>query len=155
MSVKTTAAVVVVVAVLMAAHGHDSAPVHGSRQAVAYAREQLGKPYEWGGTGPGAFDCSGLTMQAWASAGVSIPRTAAEQFAQEPRVAEPRPGDEVFFAGADGTPSEPGHVGLVIGRHLMIEAYATGYPIRISHFGTASSPPGDGDPVGYADPGER
>ncbi len=41
--------------------------------AIAYARQQLGKPYLWGGTGPTAYDCSGLTSQAFASAGIIIP----------------------------------------------------------------------------------
>ena len=59
----------------------------------------------------------------------------------------------MFFAGGDGTPSAPGHVGLVIGPNTMIEAYASGYPVRISAFGTRSAAPGDEDPVGFADPG--
>jgi hypothetical protein len=60
----------------------------------------------------------------------------------------------VFFAGADGTAASPGHVGLVVdpARHLMIEAYATGYPIRYSQYGTPGSAPGDQDPVGFTDP---
>jgi cell wall-associated NlpC family hydrolase len=63
-------------------------------------------------------------------------------------------GDLVFFAGSDGTPAAPGHVGLVVGKNLMIEAYATGFPVRVSAFGTAQSPPGDGKGkvVGYAQP---
>jgi cell wall-associated NlpC family hydrolase len=120
--------------------------------AIAYARSQLGKPYEWGGTGPYAFDCSGLAMQAYAAAGIGIPRTSQEQWAAGPQVSTPQPGDLVFFAGADGTTESPGHVGLVIGNGQMIEAYATGFPIRISAYGTASSPPGDQDPVGFTDP---
>ena len=52
------------------------------------------------------------------------------------------PGDLVFFAGADGTATAPGHVGLVIGKNTMIEAYATGFPIRVSQFGTPQSAPG-------------
>ena len=62
------------------------------------------------------------------------------------------PGDLVFFAGADGTVKAPGHVGLVISKNTMIEAYATGTPVRVSAFGTAQSPPGDGAVVGYAQP---
>jgi cell wall-associated NlpC family hydrolase len=122
--------------------------------AVAYAEAQLGKPYLFGGTGPAAFDCSGLVMMAYRSAGVTIPRTSETEYAQLPHVtaAKVEPGDLVFFAGADGTPTAPGHVGLVIGKNLMIEAYATGTPIRVSAFGTAQSPPGDGKVVGYAQP---
>jgi cell wall-associated NlpC family hydrolase len=62
------------------------------------------------------------------------------------------PGDLVFFAGADGTPQDPGHVGLVIGHDKMIEAYATGFPIRVSVFGTSAAPPGDEVPVGFIRP---
>jgi len=120
--------------------------------AIAYAKAQLGKPYEWGGTGPGSFDCSGLVMMAYRAAGVSLPRTSQEQWAAGPQVSNPESGDLVFFAGADGTPAAPGHVGLVIGSHLMIEAYATGYPVRISAFGDTAAAPGDGDPAGFTRP---
>jgi cell wall-associated NlpC family hydrolase len=122
--------------------------------AVRYAEAQLGKPYLFGGTGPTAFDCSGLVMMAYRSASVIIPRTSQEQYALLPHVpaAKVLPGDLVFFAGADGTPRAPGHVGLVIGPHTMIEAYATGTPIRISSFGTPQSPPGLATVVGYARP---
>jgi len=65
------------------------------------------------------------------------------------------PGDLVFFAGADGTVTSPGHVGLVIGNHKMIEAYATGFPIRVSSFGDSAAAPGDGDPVGFTRPWEH
>jgi cell wall-associated NlpC family hydrolase len=122
--------------------------------AISYAQQQLGKPYRWGGTGPDAFDCSGLVMEAYASAGISIPRTADKQWAAGPQIpaSQVERGDLVFFAGSKGTAASPGHVGLVISDGQMIEAYATGYPIRISTYGTASSPPGDQNPVGFTDP---
>jgi cell wall-associated NlpC family hydrolase len=129
-------------------------PAGAAGQAIAYADAQLGKPYEWGATGPDAFDCSGLVMEAYASAGVTIPRTSQEQWAALPHIpaGDQQPGDLVFFAGADGTVTAPGHVGLVLGRHRMVEAYATGYPVRISHYGTSGSPPGDQAPAGFARP---
>jgi cell wall-associated NlpC family hydrolase len=122
--------------------------------AIAYARQQIGKPYLWGGTGPDAFDCSGLMMMAYRSAGVSIPRTSELQWQWGPRVApgHEEAGDLVFFAGADGTATDPGHVGLVIGKNQMIEAYATGFPIRISPFGTPDAAPGDQVIVGFTRP---
>jgi peptidoglycan DL-endopeptidase CwlO len=123
-------------------------------EAVSYAEAQLGKPYLFGGTGPAAFDCSGLVMMAYRAAGVDIPRTADQQWVGLPHVpaAQVLPGDLVFFAGADGTPTAPGHVGLVIGKNTMIEAYADGTPVRVSTFGTPQSPPGDGTVVGFAQP---
>jgi peptidoglycan DL-endopeptidase CwlO len=122
--------------------------------AVEFAQGQLGKPYLWGGTGPAAFDCSGLVMMAYRTAGIYIPRTSQQQWQQLPHVpaAQVKVGDLVFFAGADGTPKAPGHVGLVIGKNKMIEAYAPGFPVRISAFGTPTSPPGLQKVVGYARP---
>src|ERR1700678_2893523 len=78
--------------------------------AIAYAQAQLGKPYLFGGTGPDAFDCSGLVMMAYRAAGVDIARTSEQQWATEVRVpaSQVQPGDLVFFVGADGTPTSPG-----------------------------------------------
>jgi cell wall-associated NlpC family hydrolase len=119
--------------------------------AIAYARAQIGKPYLWGGTGPGAFDCSGLVMQAWAAAGVHIPRTSQEQWAALPHIAasQVRPGDLVFFPGGDGTWAAPGHVALVLSDTTMLQAYATGTPVEISPLNGN----GAGGIVGYARPG--
>ena len=124
-----------------------NAPNKAVATAIAYAEQQLGKPYQWGGTGPDAFDCSGLVMMAYRAAGIGIARTSQAQWASEPRVpaSQVEPGDLVFFAGADGTPTSPGHVGLVIGNGKMIEAYATGFPIRIASYT-------DRDPVGFTRP---
>ncbi len=149
---------VVALASVGARHAAATASPHATagtaRQAITYAEAQLGKPYEWGATGPDAFDCSGLVMEAYAAAGVTIPRTSQEQWAALPHIppGAQRPGDLVFFAGADGTATAPGHVGLVLGPHRMVEAYASGYPVRISHYGTPSSPPGDQAPAGFARP---
>ena len=104
---------------------------------VHFAEAQLGKPYQWGGTGPDAFDCSGLVMTAYRAAGIDIPRTSQAQWAWGPQISasQAAPGDLVFFAGSDGTRLSPGHVGLVIGGGKMIEAYATGFPIRVAPYG--------------------
>jgi peptidoglycan DL-endopeptidase CwlO len=123
-------------------------------QIISYAQAQIGKPYLWGGTGPDAFDCSGLVMMAYRAAGIDIPRTSQQQWVWGPQVpaSQVEPGDLVFFAGADGTPTSPGHVGLVIGNGTMIEAYATGFPIRVSHFGSPAAAPGDETVVGFTRP---
>ncbi len=112
------------------------APTQAVATAISYAEQQLGKPYLWGGTGPDAFDCSGLVMMAYRAGGISIARTSQAQWTSETRVpaSQVQPGDLVFFAGADGTVTDPGHVGLVIGNGKMIEAYATGFPIRVSSY---------------------
>ena len=125
--------------------------------AIAYAQQQIGKPYLWGGTGPAAFDCSGLVWKAYMAAGITLERTSQEQWASEPHIpatATPQPGWLVFFAGSDGTPAAPGHVGLVTGPHTMIQAYATGFPVMTSTFGTPSSlgGTGAGTVVGFTNP---
>ena len=122
--------------------------------AINFAQQQINKPYLFGGTGPDAFDCSGLVMMAYRAAGINIPRTADEQWQFGPQIAASvvSPGDLVFFTGADGKPGHPGHVGLVIGKNTMIEAYATGFPVRVSQFGTAQSAPGDQTVVGFTRP---
>jgi cell wall-associated NlpC family hydrolase len=113
-----------------------NAPNQVVAAAIGYAEQQLGKPYLWGGTGPDAFDCSGLVMMAYRAAGISLARTSQQQWVTEVRVpvSQVQPGDLVFFAGSDGTPTSPGHVGLVIGGGKMIEAYATGFPIRVATY---------------------
>ena len=127
---------------------HVTAPSKASATAIAFAEQQLGKPYLWGGTGPDAFDCSGLIMMAYRAAGNNIARTSQQQWASETKVppAQVAPGDLVFFAGADGTATAPGHVGLVIGNGKMIEAYATGFPIRVATYTNRET-------VGFTRPG--
>jgi cell wall-associated NlpC family hydrolase len=146
----------VAVGVLLAVAGQHAgaAPGTAAGKAIAYARAQIGDPYLWGGTGPGAFDCSGLVMMAYRAAGVSIARTSQAQWATGRHVSSPAPGDLVFFAGADGTPSSPGHVGLVVdpSRDLMIDAYAPGVPVHEESYGRPGSAPGLQDPVGFTDP---
>jgi peptidoglycan DL-endopeptidase CwlO len=134
--------------------GSTAVPNQAVAAAIAFAQQQIGKPYLWGGTGPDAFDCSGLVMMAYQGVGVTIPRTSQAQWSWGPQIqaGHEEPGDLVFFAGSDGTTSAPGHVGLVIGGGKMIEAYATGYPIRIASYGTAGSPAGDAQPVGFTRP---
>jgi len=102
-------------------------------RVILFAASQLGKPYAWGATGPDAFDCSGLTMMAYRSAGIAIPRTSQEQWAAGPYVppGQEQPGDLVFFPGSDGTAQDPGHAGIVLGGGLMIDAPYTGAPVRV------------------------
>jgi cell wall-associated NlpC family hydrolase len=101
----------------------------GAQQAIAYAQAQLGKPYCYAGTGPGCFDCSGLTMQAWGSAGVTMPHYSGAQYSSFPHVSlsAMQPGDLVFWG-----PGGSDHVGLYIGGGQMIHAPHTGDVVRVA-----------------------
>lgn len=105
------------------------APNAAAAAAVEFACAQVGKGYCWGGNGPSCFDCSGLTQQAWAAGGVSIPRSSREQYAALSKVSRGsiRPGDLVFFAAS----STISHVGIAIGSGYMIDASRAGKPVEI------------------------
>lgn len=98
---------------------------------IAFARAQIGKPYKWGAAGPNEWDCSGLTMKAWARAGVYLSHYTGYQWGETSRVSlsDLRRGDLVFY-GVDGPTSH--HVGLFIGNGRMIEAPYTGASVRES-----------------------
>ena len=135
-----------------AAPGQPSGPVapppsggggggSGSAAAVvAYARAQVGKPYCYGGSGPGCFDCSGLTMMAWRQAGVSLPHSSASQYNVGRRISagELQPGDLIFYY------SPISHVSVYIGGGQRISATHTGDYVRVQSLGSSI--------VGYARP---
>lgn len=108
--------------------------------AVAYARAQVGKPYCYGGAGPGCYDCSGLTMMAWQQAGVSLPHSSASQFNVGRRISasELQPGDLIFYY------SPISHVSIYIGGGQRISATHTGDYVRVQSLGSSI--------VGYARP---
>ncbi|MFE4422612.1 NlpC/P60 family protein [Streptomyces sp. NPDC056817] len=93
---------------------------------IDFARAQIGKPYVWGATGPGSYDCSGLTQAAWKSAGISLPRTTWSQVEAGTTVpvSEAKPGDLVFFY------NDISHVGIYIGNGMMIHAPRPGTNVR-------------------------
>ena len=115
-------------------YGGSQATTAGARKAIAYARSQLGKPYQWGADGPGTFDCSGLTMRAWQAGGISLPHWSVAQWQVSTPVSSSsaRPGDLVFFAYNLNDFTTIHHVALYIGNGLMIEAPYTGADVRIS-----------------------
>jgi peptidoglycan DL-endopeptidase CwlO len=134
--------------------GKSKAPSRAAAAAVAWARARTGLPYLYGGTGPDAFDCSGLAMMAYRAAGVTIPRTSQEQWAALPQVSDPQPGDLVFFPGGDGTRQAPGHVAIVAGPSRIVQAYAPGVPIGTYPYGVRSAleGTGPGTVIGYTRP---
>lgn len=105
--------------------------------AITYALAQLGKPYLWGGSGPDAFDCSGLTMMAWAQAGVTLPHYTGDQINEGAAVSsyvDISPGDLVLVPGSDGTIANPGHVGIYIGDGLVESAVDVEYGIIVQSY---------------------
>ncbi len=107
------------------------APKAGVDAVIAFARAQLGEPYQWAADGPNSWDCSGLTMVAWAQAGVRLSHYTGSQYKQTTRIPvdQLKPGDLVFFG-----PSVAGihHVGLYIGNGQMIHAPYTGTVVKIA-----------------------
>ena len=108
------------------------APNGRGAQAVAAAMSKLGAPYVWAAAGPDTFDCSGLTMWAWAHAGVSLPHYTGSQLAatHPVPVSDLQPGDLVFVWGP-GESGDPGHVGLYIGGGQMVHAPHTGAFVEV------------------------
>lgn len=103
-------------------------------KAIAFAYAQLGKPYVWGATGPGSFDCSGLTMRAWGSAGVDLPHFAAFQYQASHPIGygDLQPGDLLFWA-TDGADSDTiYHEAMYIGGQKMIQAPRSGENVEVS-----------------------
>ena len=123
---------------------------------LAFAEAQLGKPYLYGATGPDTYDCSGLAMMAYRAAGITIPRTSQEQWDYGTQIpaSQAQPGDLVFFAGSDGTPDAPGHVGIILdpAARTMIDAYATGYPVEEDTYGLPVSREGLSAVTGFTRP---
>jgi peptidoglycan DL-endopeptidase CwlO len=95
-------------------------------KALAYAKAQLGEPYARSGAGPSSWDCSGLTMMAWGSAGVSLPHSSRQQFNRGKSVAKSdlQRGDLVFFY------SDIHHVGLYAGNGQVIHAPRPGKSVE-------------------------
>jgi cell wall-associated NlpC family hydrolase len=101
--------------------------------ALGWAATQVGKPYRWGGTGPNAWDCSGLVQWSFRQAGVRLPRTTWQQAKVGVPVplASLAPGD-IVVVNRDGS-----HVGIYVGFGQLFNAYDYGVPVGLaplSHF---------------------
>ncbi|MTE17039.1 C40 family peptidase [Nocardia aurantiaca] len=104
-------------------------------QAISFACAQLGVPYVWGGNGPevnGGWDCSGLVLAAYATAGITLPRTSETQVLVGPRIPENQmqPGDLVFYRSG----GDVHHVGLYLGGGLMVHAPDFGQVVQVSGY---------------------
>jgi cell wall-associated NlpC family hydrolase len=106
-----------------------SVPASGrAAAAVAFAMAQVGDAYVYGATGPSAWDCSGLTMGAWAQAGVSLPHSSSAQYSSGPHIAESdlQPGDLVFYY------SPISHVGMYIGNGMIVNAENPSVGVKVT-----------------------
>jgi cell wall-associated NlpC family hydrolase len=107
----------------------SSVPASGrAAAAVQYAMAQVGDAYVYGAAGESAFDCSGLTMRAWAQAGVALPHSSSAQYGSGPHIAasDLQPGDLVFYY------SPISHVGMYIGNGLIVHAANPGTGVAVS-----------------------
>jgi cell wall-associated NlpC family hydrolase len=104
-----------------------AAPNAAAQTAVDTALAQQGKRYQWGGTGPNGYGCSGLTFSAYKAAGVAIPRTSRAQSTAGVAVAKAnlQPGDLIFFY------NPVGHVGMYIGNGQMVHSSTYGQPVEV------------------------
>ena len=107
--------------------GSSAPPPATHSSVVSIALQYLGVPYVWGGASPSGFDCSGLTMYAYAKVGVYLPHNAAMQYGMGTPVSRSQlaPGDLVFFSGLS-------HVGMYIGGGRFVHAPHTGDVVKIS-----------------------
>jgi cell wall-associated NlpC family hydrolase len=108
--------------------GYDGPASGRAAEAVKAAFAQLGDPYSYGAAGPGAFDCSGLTMFVWRAAGVSLPHSSSAQYSSARHVStgDLQPGDLVFYY------SPISHVGIYIGGGRIIHAPHPGRSVEIA-----------------------
>ncbi|MFF5204765.1 NlpC/P60 family protein [Streptosporangium sp. NPDC000396] len=107
---------------------YDGPASGNARAALSFAFAQVGKPYQYGGTGPGGWDCSGLVQASWRNGGVSLPRTTWEQWSwgakRKVDLSDLQPGDLIFSEGL-------GHVSLYAGGGKIVHAPQTGDVVKV------------------------
>ena len=131
--------------------GRSVPPSQAARVAIDAAYSQIGVPYSWGGgdaegptygfaqgAGTKGFDCSGLTLYAYARAGIRLDHYSGSQWNQGKRISsrsDLQPGDLMFFATDTSNSSTIHHVGIYLGSGKMIEAPYTGEVVRVAQLG--------------------
>jgi len=116
-------------------------PVTGSgrgAKALAFARQQLGKPYRFGATGPNAYDCSGLTGLVFALHGVRLPRDADDQ--SRAGSAVPRSAARSADLGFYGPSAAPTHVALYVSSSTVIQAPNASHPVQLTAVSAMPTP---------------
>ncbi len=104
----------------------------GSDRAIAFALDQVGEPYLWAAAGPSSWDCSGLTMAAWARGGRTLPHYSVAQYTESTPISagQLRPGDLVFW-GSSSSPGSIHHVALYLGGGRIVHAPRTGRDVTV------------------------
>ncbi|GAA1879547.1 C40 family peptidase [Pseudonocardia ailaonensis] len=104
-----------------------------AKAAIDFALGEVGKPYVWGATGPNTYDCSGLMLRAFESAGIKLPRVSRDQFnaGGHVPVRDAQPGDLMFYAYDRSDPTTIHHVFLYMGNDQMVEAPYSGQNVRV------------------------
>ncbi|MHC5253144.1 NlpC/P60 family protein [Listeria kieliensis] len=110
--------------------------IHITGEKISYfdavlreAKKYEGWPYSWGGNHPeSGFDCSGLVQWTFKTAGVTVPRTAIQQYGATQRISanEVKAGDLIFFKGTYGGPNHISHVGIVVNQTTMFDSNSSG-----------------------------
>jgi cell wall-associated NlpC family hydrolase len=125
-----------------ATYEHEAQPVEveapngAAGEALAFALDQIGVPYLWGGESRAGYDCSGLVQVAYRTVGIGLPRTSEEQWDDEPHLpagAPLEPGDLVFFGPSS---TDATHVGMVVRSGEMVDAPQPGTDVRTEPFPT-------------------
>lgn len=107
-------------------------------QIVAFARQQIGKPYVFGAKGPNAYDCSGLVYAAYKAAGLNVTYQRAVNLGRNGAAVDQAhavPGDVVYY----DEPGDTDHVGIYIGNGQMIDAPTQGKPVELVGIGHPTS----------------
>lgn len=112
--------------------GNALPPSKVAATAIKFALRERGKPYVWGATGPNSYDCSGLMLRAFESAGVTLPRVSRDQYKAGAmlQLDKAQPGDLLFWAYDESNPATIHHVAMYLGDGQIVEAQQSGVPVH-------------------------